>query len=1172
MTIRNLSGTDTDTISPDPSSTSNETPVFTATRTEIRYASNLVTTTTKVGGSVIFTNGVPTVTPGTNSQVAVSYPDGRAASNTGVLQPNMTYGYSVNTTTGNLETTSSYLDGSTSCESTVTASDWAGRTVMTNKSGIVHQYAFFGGSDPVGSRGKVNFVVDADDVYTLYLYNSLGEPTVTALDINGNSAINYGTDQVMATKSYPASRSGVDVIRTVSLVWLDNADENSPMIASQTDQTPDGLQSWREDWPEDSNGHPLTTVVTTLSGNGSWDVTTTRDDGTISISEYNGGMLADVRELNSNRLVQFSSTGYEYDDYNRLEVTTESGTATTTGYVSDNCDMVLSVTDHGERATTYTYDNRGNRRIVDAPDTDGRDNVTQYTYDSMGRVDGVSGATYPISYTYDYAGRMKSLTTYRTPTSPAKTKWVYSTNTGLLSDKKYDYVDENAPGSGPHYTYTPAGRLYQRTWARNVVTTYTYDPGGRLHQISYNDNKTPGVTINHDALGRVGDIFNDNGVGIDYTYHDYDHSLDVSEVQHVLADTGGSTPVDVSGSLNREQNPTCHHQKTGYMLSSSSSNPDVGAEWTWDPDSGQLRWIDWYDMTSEFSYTYVPGSPGLVETVTGPLHWVGNTYEIFRDVLKSKTNRNWDDNVISKTEYGSPWSGHGFMPDAVNAIGQRKKANYSGYAYADNNRLGTYDYSYNSSGEVVDSLRNNDEHLGFEYDGIGNRLTTWINGSLHYTYTSNALNQYTAFGGLSSITYDADGNLEYGGWTYVWDAENRLIEVRADNGNTLIVKYDYDPLGRRVRKTTTSTPFQGATQRLYYYDGWNLIAEYDVSGSNVNLLRAYMWGLDLSGSMQGAGGVGGLLAIRSDITEESATVTYPLYDGNGNVTQLIADDGNEGDKLVAHYEYSPFGRLVQNIDADSSGFNNINPFRFSTKYYDEETDFYYYGYRYYQPWTGRWLSRDPIEEKGGKNLYGFVGNDGNNRCDYLGYFKTLEDAGHAGAHEAAEKSARFDIIYNSDNWTYRYFRNYGSADAGMDFQQEYAGLVCCNNKLNGDDKYNYTTPHQGNIFGPDPPVVTLYKPILLPVGAEYDPATKQLTHRGADSHPKSDPTFDYLTKRQVSCKSSLGRDWTEVGYFHSHPRNGGIKASTTDFEPHALIGRRFLGGLTDNFQIITSEY
>ena len=60
------------------------------------------------------------------------------------------------------------------------------------------------------------------------------------------------------------------------------------------------------------------------------------------------------------------------------------------------------------------------------------------------------------------------------------------------------------------------------------------------------------------------------------------------------------------------------------------------------------------------------------------------------------------------------------------------------------------------------------------------------------------------------------------------------------------------------------------------------------------------------------------------------------------------------------------------------------PFRFSTKYNDSETGLLYYGYRYYDPITGRWLSRDPIEEEGGTNLYSFLENDVIASIDVLG--------------------------------------------------------------------------------------------------------------------------------------------------------------------------------------------
>ncbi len=70
----------------------------------------------------------------------------------------------------------------------------------------------------------------------------------------------------------------------------------------------------------------------------------------------------------------------------------------------------------------------------------------------------------------------------------------------------------------------------------------------------------------------------------------------------------------------------------------------------------------------------------------------------------------------------------------------------------------------------------------------------------------------------------------------------------------------------------------------------------------------------------------------------------------------------------------------------------VNPFRFATKYQDDETGLLYYGYRYYDPSTGRWPNRDPIEEDGGYNLYGFIGNDTIRRIDPLGLAESPTDS------------------------------------------------------------------------------------------------------------------------------------------------------------------------------------
>jgi RHS repeat-associated protein len=68
----------------------------------------------------------------------------------------------------------------------------------------------------------------------------------------------------------------------------------------------------------------------------------------------------------------------------------------------------------------------------------------------------------------------------------------------------------------------------------------------------------------------------------------------------------------------------------------------------------------------------------------------------------------------------------------------------------------------------------------------------------------------------------------------------------------------------------------------------------------------------------------------------------------------------------------------------------LNPLRFSTKYDDDESDFLYYGYRFYSPSTGRWLSRDQAQEGGGLNLYALVENSPINLYDILGLWDTLQ--------------------------------------------------------------------------------------------------------------------------------------------------------------------------------------
>jgi RHS repeat-associated protein len=118
-------------------------------------------------------------------------------------------------------------------------------------------------------------------------------------------------------------------------------------------------------------------------------------------------------------------------------------------------------------------------------------------------------------------------------------------------------------------------------------------------------------------------------------------------------------------------------------------------------------------------------------------------------------------------------------------------------------------------------------------------------------------------------------------------------------------------------------------------------------------------------------GVGGLLA-RTDANGS----TYYHADGNGNITMLLDASQN----IVAKYLYDPFG----NILSQSGSLANANVYRFASKEWNANADFYYFGRRYYDPMLQRFLNRDPMQQQGGLNLYAYCGNNPVSLIDILG--------------------------------------------------------------------------------------------------------------------------------------------------------------------------------------------
>jgi RHS repeat-associated protein len=273
------------------------------------------------------------------------------------------------------------------------------------------------------------------------------------------------------------------------------------------------------------------------------------------------------------------------------------------------------------------------------------------------------------------------------------------------------------------------------------------------------------------------------------------------------------------------------------------------------------------------------------------------------------------------------------------------------------------------------------------------------------------------------LSYDGQGRLrEDALWTYEWDGRDRLLKMthKAPLPNpetsSLIVDFGYDADGRRVqKKITTGLGDVGNRVEIsnVLWAGWLPIMEERTTQEPGGLIQTYprrwfQWGPDESGTLSDAGGIGGLVAIHEEAPGSVAigrTLT-PLDDGLGNIIALVDQNG----KRVATYEYGPFGEWI-------GGYGEMSacPFRWQTKWFDAESDHYYFGYRYYCPQYGRWLSRDPLRESGGFNLYAYCGNDPVNRYDPLGLSDSLFELmfpAHAGRDDLI-RAAREGGLYGA---------------------------------------------------------------------------------------------------------------------------------------------------------------
>ena len=606
------------------------------------------------------------------------------------------------------------------------------------------------------------------------------------------------------------------------------------------------------------------------------------------------------------------------------------------GMTYDNLGRLLSRWYPDGGTEDFTYSARGL-----AAYTNQLGYVTLYGYDPAARKIAETNANHEvILYTNNAAGDLLTLTDGKNQT----TTWHYDAY-GRVTNK-LDQIGSVILT----YAYDGDNRLTNRWSAAKGNTAYAYDPVGNLTNVAYPTSGT--VKFAYDVMNRLTNMV--DGVGTNrYTY---------DAAGQLLTEGGVFTSDTITNThSSRERVALSLQQPTG--------------SWTngfgWDL-AGRLTNVT--SKAGAFSYTYAPLSAyfsgRLVQELGLPNGaYITNYYDPVARVL----------DTLLKSSGGTT------LDSALYGYNQGNQRT----AYT--NAVGAYvHYTYDSIGQLkVGTSSTSSENRGYTYDTAWNLQWLTNNGTAS-AYQVNVDNELTNVASRG-LKYDANGNLtnkvtDSGGDynTYIYDDENRLVDVQnlSIAWETVFV---YDGLGRlRIRKDYAGAaqmrpliPTGGmplVNQVNYLYDGWRVVQERD--SNNVPTV-SYTRGVDLSGSLEGAGGIGGLLARSSGYSSGNWTShAYYHADGNGNVTSLIATNQS----VVASYRYDPFGNTL----SQSGTLATANVYRFSSKEILTNALMYYYGYRFYDPSVQRWINRDPIQESGGINVYAFVANGTVNTADILG--------------------------------------------------------------------------------------------------------------------------------------------------------------------------------------------
>lgn len=558
--------------------------------------------------------------------------------------------------------------------------------------------------------------------------------------------------------------------------------------------------------------------------------------------------------------------------------------------------------------------------------TDADDNVTSYAYDSSGNLTSVKNGDSENSYTYSGLGSVSKIT---------HNGFSYSFNYDVFYNLVSTRIGNVAITSN---TYDSNGNLTKTAYANGDYLEYAYDNYGNISVITGETGKIAEMIYNKQGL--VTKAVDYSSGETSYYYYTFDGSLeseyrtssDGSLTHYIITDSNGNT-VEKTSVNGQTKTITTGSDDDG----KSFVNNDGVINETSTDDFGRVSTVTTKQNKSDTvftkQYSYYHGSESNATT-----NMVGGiSYKLSSDkVLGYSYNYNDTGNVENVYENGKKVAVYTY--DELNQL----------VWYADT-RTGRY--------------------IRIVYDNYGNIQkmesyslgTNWAPVKLLETRTysygdTNWKDKLTEFDG-DSITYDKNGNpLTYrDDMTFEW--ENGRI-INNINTSDKAIQMSYDSNGMRTQKSVDGV------KTNYYYDSSNNL--FALTQGNDTLFFYY----DNSGEVMSVSCNG--------------TMYFYIKDLQGDITEIVDKDG----KAVAEYAYDAWGNMLTE-DNGTLTIGKLNPFRYRSYVYDEETGLYYLQSRYYDPLTGRFVNADVYADTQSgtplsTNMFAYCENNAINNVDYSG--------------------------------------------------------------------------------------------------------------------------------------------------------------------------------------------